>query len=841
MVETSWPPKSPREALLSSPSGRRRYEEMQRRRGNLASPLKHPATTPSFRSKATQLLSDGLDDAEDDDPEEDEETLQLKLAAIEARLKLKQLQKNRGKAGTPNPDRREGIDALSRPASAVSFSSRTQEQPPRIKAARETSSQDRADNVQVPLSPTRRLGPPMEPTSPGRYRLGIDKGLKGSDVSLRRPPTTKSTAARPTSRLNSRDGPISHAGNMLIAQTQSFEERRPKSFSERMAEGRAVEKSRRDRDVRAEQIKASRSSGFQFDKSEMEAFKAAAAERRPNSPSKLQTRGGRTDSFSREDILRSANNLKPSLKRSQTTPSLRKAEDSDSRSFLHRRSQKSESQTFSSQPGDSRQNSFNEDAADENEKALEKGPDASKFEPYSSLHLSSRILPHSFLQRTLEDKRVLRIPDLLRMIKGVPFELPDEIDGDYVVFGIVASKSDTKQVKETKTVTAKETDMFDDGLNNRSQYMAITLTDLKWTIDLFLFDTAFPRYYRLSEGTVIAILNPTILPPPKDKLDTNRFSLSISSSDDTVLEVGSARDIGFCKAVRKDGKTCQSWVDARKTEFCDFHTDLQLRRTQAGRMGVNGGTGTFGPGGRSGSRTGLYGGDKRATRNGATQNGGGRGLKQEGPQFDYGSQSFYYVAPTFASKNCGSSSFQHLRPGQSAASLIDADSDDPFIAAGMMGRGAENKEERFRRRLVEQKREREITQKLSSSRGGGIAGDYFRAQNNNENIPTANAASRSGARARHRRTNSSDTKLQSASFPADQPLSMSFKRAEAVRLSPKKRAHDGDRPHGSGVKKTRFLTSNGIKEAGRDSLGGNNFDPVPQTNDFDDDDELEIV
>ncbi|KAL4885053.1 hypothetical protein BJY04DRAFT_158733 [Aspergillus karnatakaensis] len=832
MVETSWPPKSPREALLSSPSGRKRYEEMQRRRGLLASPLKHSATTPDFQSKATQLLSDGVDQGEDDDTEEDEETLQLKLAAIEARLKLKQLQKNRGKAGTPNPDRQEGASALSRPASAVSFSSHTQDPLTRAKPPRETSSQDYSNHVQVPLSPTRRLGPAMEPTSPGRYRLGIDKGLKGSDVSLRRPPALKETTARPTSRLGSRDGPLSHAGNLLIAQTQSFEERRPKSFSERMAEGRAAEKSRRERDVRNEKIKASRSSGFQYDKSEMDRFKAAAAERRPNSPSKLQTRSGQTDSFSREDILRSANNLKPSLKRSQTTPSLRRAEETEPRSFLHRRSQKSESQSFSSQPGSSQQDSFSD--ADAAAAGNEKAPDASKFEPYSSLHLSNRILPHSFLNRTLEDKKVLRIPDLLRMIKGVPFELPEEVDGDYVVFGIVASKSDPKTVKETKTVTAKETDMFDDGLNNRSQYMAITLTDLKWSIDLFLFDTAFPRYYRVSEGTVIAILNPTILPPPKDKLDTNKFSLSISSSDDTVLEVGSARDIGFCKAVRKDGKTCQSWVDGRKTEFCDFHVDLQLRRTQAGRMGVNGGTGVFGPGGRSGSRTGFYGGDKRTTRNGATQHGGGRGLKAEGPQFDFGSQSFYYVAPSFKSKNAGSSSFQHLRPGQSAASLIDADSDDPFIAAGMMGRGAENKEERIRRRLVEQKREREITQKLSTGRGGGIAADYFRAQNN-ENVHTS-----SRTKAQHRRTNSSDPKLQSASFPADQPLSMSFKRAEAVRLSPKKRAHDGDKPHGSGVKKTRFLTSKGIKEAGRDSMGGNP-DALSQTLDFDDDDELEIV
>jgi minichromosome maintenance protein 10 len=155
----------------------------------------------------------------------------------------------------------------------------------------------------------------------------------------------------------------------------------------------------------------------------------------------------------------------------------------------------------------------------------------------------------------------------------------------------------------------------------------------------------------------------------------------------------------------------------------------------------------------------------------------------------------------------------------------------------MMGRGMENKEERFRRRLVEQQREREITQKLTSSRAGGVAVEYLRAQTN-ENMPTTNStSSRPGAQ--HRRTNSSDPKLPSSSFDISKPLGMSFKRAETVRLGPKKRAHDGDKPHGSGVKKTRFITSNGIKEAGRDSLGGNP-DAVAQANDYDDD-ELEII
>ncbi|KAL4896932.1 hypothetical protein BDV59DRAFT_169391 [Aspergillus ambiguus] len=782
---------------------------MQRRRENLGSPLKVSHASPNLRTKANELLGDGVDGLGEDE-DEDEETLELKLAEIQARLKLKQLQKNRGK---PNglDDPYSGEEGHSRPASAVSFASRTQEPGSRIKGAREAGGRlQAAEDVQVPLSPTRRpAAPPHEPVSPRRYLLGIDKGRKGSEVSLKRPPSSR-IGSRPTSRLGSRDG--------MPGQSRSFEEpSRVKSFSERMAESRAAEKSQRER---AERVQINRSSAFQFDKVEMESFKAAAAEARAKSPLKSPTKARQAETFTRDDVLRSYNNLKPALRRSQTAPSVRKygAEDqhSEPKTYLHRRNHKSESGAMTGLPGSSQGATAegNEDAA------AEKTPDASKFEAFSSLHLSNRILPHSFLTRTLADKKVLRIPDLLRTVKGPGFELPEDIDGDYVVFGIVASKSEPRQIKETKNVSSKQTNGYDDGLNNTDKYMAITLTDLKWTIDLFLFDTAFPRYYRVSEGILVAILNPTILPPPKHKTDTNKFSLSISSSDDTILEVGYAQDIGFCKAVRKDGKTCQSWVDARKTEFCDFHVDIQVRRTQSQRAGVNNGTGMFAPGGRSGSRTGFFGGGGGGKRGG----GYNTGLKPAGAQWDRESQSMYYIAPALKSRGSGTH-FHHMPSGQSAASLLDADNDDPFIAAGMMGRGAESKEDRARRRLAEQKREREITQKLTSSRGGGVGAEYLRARNA-ENMTPRGDKSKPGT-------------SEAANTPSNSLL-MGFRKADSVKLTPMKRVHDGDKPHGSGVKKTRFITAKGIKEAGRDSLGGKS-DAVASTNYDDDDDELEII
>lgn len=808
--EPSWPPKNPRDALLSSPSGRRKYQEMQSNR--ITSPLKRSSTTPNFQAKSHRLLQESIGE-EDEDEEEDEETLKLKLAAIEARLRLKKLQKQ-AKTGRSSSDL-EGEEAQSRPSPAISASRRLQ---------RDIHGKGPEDEIQVPLSPTRKAAPPVEPESPRRFLLGIDKGMRGKDVSLRRPPNSRGSN-HPESAYGAREGPASRSAYLsstASAPSPFREPPRPKSFSERIAESRSAEKDRRER---AERSHKARSSAFQFDKAEMERFKTAAAEAQPASRS--PTRSRPVESFSREDVLRSFHESKPTRQRSQTMPNMqangftRPSSSSRETQSFHERPR---SQGRSNSPG-ARNQSQVQGEADEDKSAQARAGDASKYEAFSSLHLSSRILPHSFLSRTLEDKKIITIPQLLKMVKAPDFEL--DVDGDYVVFGIVASKSDPRERKESKNV-AKEADPFDEGLNNTNKYMAMTLTDLKWSVDLFLFDTAFPRYYKLSEGILIAVLNPTIMPPPPNKLDTNRFSLAISSSDDTILEIGYAQDIGFCKAVRKDGKTCHSWVDARKTEFCDFHIDVQIRRTQAQRMGVNNGTGMFGPGGRSGPRTGFFGGEKR----GAPRN---NGLKPEGAQYDFGTQSTFYVARAPRTNNNYDHSFDSTNPfkrGQSAASLIDAD--DPFLAAGMTGRGNDNKAERLRRRLAEQQNERNIKKLVTSGAATGIGGEYLRARVS-ENRPSSSSRSDSSTPAS---IMSRDDKSATSDF------NLSGLRAQDVRLGPKKRAHDGDKPSNV-VKKTRFITPKGIREAGRDSLGGtselNSLVKTSNNDDYDDDDELDII
>ncbi|KLJ11437.1 hypothetical protein EMPG_09742 [Blastomyces silverae] len=805
VADLRWPPRSPYEALMSSPNGRKRFQEMQERRLAASASAKNLTTSPYVRTKANQLLEDGVEnDLEEDDEDEDEETLQLKLAAIEARLKLKKLQQSKSKSKPPSFDNETNSDtpiSPSRPPSRFL-----------MERKRKAANMSQQENIQVPVSPSKRLAASADPVSPRRIVLGIDKGKKGNDVSLRRPPSSRSTG-RPLSSIGG------YRDEILVRRAHSSTTRsagltpdegiqRPKSFSERIAESRSIEKDRRQK---TQLLHRKRNTTFAVDKDEMERFHVAAKEESGkassfDSPRKSQ----RVEEFSRDDVIQSYNLSGSGLRKSKSISSIHRgaamqctpAEGGTHQSLEFQRQRET-------RPTPYLPNNDSTEGDSQNIKPT-KASDPSKFEPFSGLHLSNRILPHSFLTRTLDTKNPMRIPDLLKTIKGPEFDPPD-IDGDYVVFGIIASKSTPKEHQDPKKGASSNKDPDDDGSNNNSKYMVLTLTDLKWSIDLFLFSTAFPRYYKLIPGTVVAILNPSIMPPPPNKLDTNRFSLTLNSSDDTILEIGKAQDLGFCKAIRKDGKVCEAWVDGRKTEFCEFHVDLQLRKTTAKRMEVNSGPGIFGPGGRSGSRTGMF------NRNRDNKD---FRLKPEGAQTDRSTGSTYYVAPP-------------VPGGRSAASLIDAD--DPFIAAAHdFQRGGNGKLDRLQKRLAEQERERNIAKLLGES--NSVGAQYLRHRRANDTsgrdgsavgVPSSSNGLTSGA------GNSNEKGDESASQSARMTLGLSskMKSASHVKLGPMKKAAVN--------KKTRFVTAKGIRAAGRDSLGGPGG--TDNDNNVDYDDDLDIV
>ncbi|KAH6616491.1 tubulin-tyrosine ligase family-domain-containing protein [Boeremia exigua] len=830
----NWPPKSPYEALISSPSGRRRYEERRARSSVSPSPAKRrPVSQP-------QAHDDG-DTTED----EDEETLQLKLQAIEARLKLKQLQKAR----KTEPESRA---IPSRPVTAAGL--RRTERP-------------RSDaDVQVPVSPMRARHKPTEPRSPARVLLGIDKGLKASDVSLKRPGQIRATNG--IARSNT---------------TGAVGTPRIKSFSERIAESRVKEKQREENEQRHEERKArgfgsSSIAGLKRERPPSSRGSSFTSDTQSSFANMPQTRVSFTDmptrsSFTDVPQTRSSFANTPQTRTSfadvpQTRTSFADIPQTRSsftdmpppglktHSRTHSRLLSSQESAPTPRRGSipdarppssvSRPKSFPAPATTSSFSKYEEiaqrsdSFDGPSFESLSGLHLKSREMQHSVVTRTLEGKTVFTIPQLLKTVKGPAYDPPDW-EHDYVVMGVICSKSSPRDTQNS----ARDNSRGNQERKEHGKFMVIRLTDMKWELDLFLFDSGYEHFWKLPIGTLVAILNPDIM-PPKDR-NSGKFSLKLTNSDDTILEIGVARDLDFCHAKKKDGKECGQWIDGRKTEFCEFHLALQVEKSKRGRMEINGMVGTGGGGGSGG---GMFG---RKPPNGFQ----GDALRKEGKYHDRFLHETMFIAP---------------RPG-GAARMLDKD-DQGFERGG-------SREERHRRQLAAKEKERDLAKRLGEMGEGTTGGDYLKRRTN-PSAPLSTTISQELANARQEKATECDykgllnrkaadvslnRKASGSLIPSKRKYSNATKTAASTSapvgwagasrrtlvlspqkpraLSPTKSRPDsalrGTRASSPAKKKARLLLpEKGIREPGRESLGGLDVGLIAAMDMDDDDDDLEV-
>lgn len=733
-------------------------------------------------------------EAEEEDDEEDEETLQLQLKALEAKLKLKRLQNKKGKGANISSDAENNDVETTRSdsrAPTVLSSRREDHENPNLFRSKSTG------NIQVPLSPERKPVALQEQRSPGRVLLGIDKGLSARHVSLRRAPISM---AAPSSKEDpfgpSTRAPTSRAGSRGSNALPSGPDRTGmKSFNERIAEVRRHEQAEKERQDRVEKLRAQKSKGFGVHADQIEAFKAAS-ERETATQQRNESKK-REAGFSRAHVVE-AFNKPPGGLVSRANSTSRRGDRRDAvptRLMQHQDAPASLSRASSLQ---ARPRKGSVSLSDDSRPSTPGDP--AMFEGYSHTNLSRRILPHTFLARTLEDKTPVTIPDLLREIKAPDFSLPLKLEEqDFVVFGIIASKSAPLHHKEShkshtssssNQTSKEEADASEANVNGK--YMVFTLTDLKWTLDLYIFTTAYVRFRKLQPGTLIAILNPSIMPPPPGRTDTNRWSLTLHSSDDTILEIGIAKDLGWCKAMKKDGNPCSAWVDARKNDFCEFHLDRNVERARRGRMEVQGMSAPFAPGGRGAGRHGFFGSTRRPKKDRETRD---DGLLKEGAQYDRSSHSTYFVAPQLGNR--------------SAASLLDAEED-----SGVHG----SREDCVRKALAGQEREREIAQKLGEG-GNGTGAEYLRFRHGGATVSSF--------------TKQSSTEVVASEICDAGALGLKDNKAGGVLLSPLKRKNSTIKSVRGACrvgdaeplkKKTRFVTAKGIREAGRESLAQGDID-----------------
>ncbi|KAK4620822.1 DNA replication licensing factor mcm10 [Fulvia fulva] len=676
---TQWPPKSPFQALLSSPSGRKRWQDRQSRAGD-----RSPSPSPSKPLRSTRAL-DELADMDDEDGDEDEETLQLQLQAIQAKLKLKKLQAKQRSSGDGASSGRE-----SRQDSVRSSSPRTRNiSPTRLyKAA-----------VEVPLSPVRNVREPQEQLSPARQRLGLPAVRRAEAVSLKR---------------SSHGNQIKRSRSHQSLQS-AIKDDIPKvsSFSQRLAQSKTESDEKKAKQERIEKV---RSSGF--------------AHRQDDTVRTQQTPNPRTartlDTAERPLSAGQARGREPA------TSGIRRSDSART----PREDQQPRARPKPINPGAYGQDSGTGHAGNDSDKSpyVEDVDDDAGYDPFSKVHLKKRHIQHSVVAREMEGKEIYTLPRLLKEVKSPEYEPPD-CETDYILFAVLASKSSPLDQQQSHKSADKSKEDYD---TPRNKFMVLKLCDLKWEIDCFLFGTAFNQFWKLTPGTLLAIMNPAILPPKGNQHD-GKFSLKLGSSEDAVMEVGLARDLGYCSATKRDGQKCTEWIDKRKTEACEFHLNLQIEKARKGNMTVN--TmfrGTGNPQDRIKSKVAK---DAELRK------------KKIGGQHHREYGQLYHVAGN----------------GKSAASLLDSEDMDALHNM--------TQEEASRKRLANAQKERDLAKKLGEM-GSGPGAEYLRPKHTTTTTITSTTS--------HKATASEEARKELFAKPSASELGLLGKKSTDVHMSPPK-------------------------------------------------------
>nr|POF03788.1 dna replication licensing factor mcm10 [Quercus suber] len=637
-----WPPRSPLEALLSSPSGRQKWQSMQYRKID-RSPSPSPLKKTLGSSKALQdtVITDNED--EDDDEDEDEEMVQLRLQALQAKIKLKKLQKKARK------DSNQDVEHAARYMSTIAKGRSAS--PSRAVSGQRSLPQIANRTIEVPVSPTKnRLSASQEHLSPAARKLGVSRVAKVEDVSLKR----------------ARDG--TQIKRAAVKDSKQASQSKATSFGERLAASRTDALVQREKQARIERSRSHGFSGRESGLSKAQASIERSSESRERSGDQPRTivSAQNPATASRYRKPRSHSQDRPSLSPGHPaiTVGARSPAINENKPSIHNHEQ------------EQMQNPPTDPASEVSS--------STSFDPFSEIHLSKRNIPHVDVARAVEDSEVYTLPRLLKEVKSPDYQAPD-CEGNFVVFAIIAEKSTPFNHKPTAQTSDKDKPQ-EDANASRNKFMVLKLCDLKWEVDCFLFGTAFDQFWKLTPGTLLAILNPSIL-PPKTNQHSGRFSLKLGSSDDCVMEIGLARDLGYCVSVKKDGQQCKAWIDKRSTEVCDFHITLLVDRQRRQRMEVNS---NWGGAGDSEFRIRGRGREANSQNNQTKvkkkQNGACHG--------DFG--RLYSVASGL---------------GKSAASLLDAEDMDKLHNI--------THEEVSRRRIAGAQKERDLAKKLSAMGGPG--------------------------------------------------------------------------------------------------------------------------
>lgn len=175
-------------------------------------------------------------------------------------------------------------------------------------------------------------------------------------------------------------------------------------------------------------------------------------------------------------------------------------------------------------------------------------------DPIFGIRMTNPLISGAALTERMQGREPISMFNVKRHVSN------SDLTKDWVIAGAIVRKSASKESQKG------------------SQYCIWTLSDLKGdlkTVALFLFKTAYKQHWKMSEGTVVGILNPNVLDRRDDSQD--QACLSVDNPD-RVMIMGKSKDFGYCKSKKKNGEPCTSFVNIYQCQYCIFHVKQEYQK-----------------------------------------------------------------------------------------------------------------------------------------------------------------------------------------------------------------------------------------------------------------------
>ncbi|XP_046562191.1 protein MCM10 homolog [Haliotis rubra] len=185
-------------------------------------------------------------------------------------------------------------------------------------------------------------------------------------------------------------------------------------------------------------------------------------------------------------------------------------------------------------------------------------------DPFTGIRIVRPLVSSGEMELKMKNRKVIKLSRLHLKVNTA------DLQGDWVTIGVVVQKTEPKTSSSGKT------------------YCIWKLSDMdncEQMVSFFLFGQTYKEHWKSDVGSVIGILNPSIM----DNADKGNKDVAFTiNNPKQLLHMGRSKDLGWCSGRTKKGNQCNHFINKKYGDFCNYHVQSAYRKTSATRSELQG-------------------------------------------------------------------------------------------------------------------------------------------------------------------------------------------------------------------------------------------------------------